>query len=398
MPRVEPSSVRFLSSPEGARALAAARDARALPLHNRARALAGLGSDDDIRAALRQDDLRQRAAARCPHADVLLFTAEALEQATAWPVAEERAGRWPQETDAQAAEPVVDLGAGIGLDALATALAGRAVEAFERDAVRAALLAHNAAALGVADRIAVRTDDVLAAAPTGPNAYFDPDRRPGGARTRDPDAFEPEASTWEALLGRFGRAMIKLPPVVEGALPLHGPEEVVALDGRARERRLFAGAWPDLPPRRALALPSGRSIAGAGLPPPAPVPVTEGAWILDPDVSVTLAGLVGDLAARDGLAPLAEGVAYLVGTAPNDAAPGHWVRVDAVLKAKPKVLNAWLRAEGIGDLTIRKRGIEAKAADWRRRLRTNGPHAGTLVFTRGRDDRWIVYASVERRG
>ncbi|MDF1702960.1 MAG: hypothetical protein P1V36_17570, partial [Planctomycetota bacterium] len=187
-------------------------------------------------------------------------------------------------------------------------------------------------------------------------------------------------------------ALVKLPPVVEGTLPVDGPQEVVALDGRARERRLFVGAWDAQAPRRALALPSGRSVEGAGVPPPAPVAVSPGAWILDPDVSVTLAGLVGDLARRDGLAPLADGVAYLVGRARNDTAPGHWVRVDAVLGAKPAALNAWLRAEGIGNLTIRKRGIDTKAADWRKRLRTGGPNAATLVFTRDRTDRWVVYA------
>ena len=393
MPPVEAGSVRFLSSDAGARALAAAREARSLPVHRRAKALAGLGSPEEIRAALVQDDLRVRAAERCPHAERLLFLPEALEQATAWPVAAERATRWPGE------DALADLGAGIGLDALATALAGRAVEAYERDPARAALLTFNAAALGVAERVRVHADDVLAAAAAGrlggANAYLDPDRRPGGARTRDPEAFEPPAAAWPALLGGFARAMIKLPPVVEGALPLEGPQEVVSLGGRARERRLLVGDWPARAPRRALALPSGLAVEGEGVAPPEPVAVDVGAWILDPDVSVTLAGLVGDLARRDGLAPLAAGVAYLVGEAPSEGAPGHWVRVDAVLEAKPKALNRWLRAEGVGNLTIRKRGIEAKAEDWRRRLRPAGPNAGTLVFTHDRDGRWVVYASRE---
>ena len=392
MPHVDAGSVRFLSSPAGADALAAAREARALPLHRRAAAVAaavGDACDDaEIRTALQQDDVRRRAIERCPHAEELLFTREALEQATAWDVAAERATRWPGDAS------VTDLGAGIGLDALAIATTGRAVIAYEQDPVRAAMLRFNAAALDVAARVTVHEDDVLAAAPTGENTFFDPDRRPGGDRTRDPDAFEPPAEVWGTLLGRFARAIVKLPPVVEGALPLDGPEEVVALGGRARERRLFVGDWPGVPARRALALPSGRSVEGAGVSPPAPVAVEDGAWILDPDVSVTLAGLVGDLAARDGLAPLADGVAYLVGEEPNEVAPGHWVRVDATLKAKPKVLNRWLREHDVGDLTIRKRGIDAKAADWRKRLRADGTKPATLVFTRDRDDRWVVYASL----
>lgn len=389
MPCVEAGSVRFLSSPAGARLLTAAREARALPLHHRAAALQGLGTPEEVRLALQQDDLRVRAAPRCPDADVLLFVAEALEQATAWPVAAERAGRWPGEG------PLTDLGAGIGLDALAAAQAGRAIVACERDEARAAALAHNARALGLAERITVRCEDVLDAAPSGAEALFDPDRRPGGARTRDPEAFEPPAAVWPELLGRFARAMIKLPPVLEGTLPLAGTEEVVSLAGRARERRLFVGDWDRRPPRRALALPSGHVVEGEGVAAPPPVAVEEGAWLLDPDVSVTLAGLVGDLAFREGLAPIADGVAYLLGEAPASGVPGHWMQVVALLPAKRGPLGAWLRARGIGDLTIRKRGIETKAADWRRALRPAGPNAGTLVFTRDHRNRWVVLGCVE---
>ena len=382
---------RFLTSPAGARALDAARTARALPLHHRARALAGLGSPEDLRAALAQDDLRRRAAERCPHADALLFTADALEQATAWPVAEERARRWSAEPRG----PLTDLGAGIGLDALAAALAGRDVRAFERDPVRARLLAFNAAVLGMEARVDVVCADVLEWAPSGDEAYFDPDRRPGGTRSRDPAQFDPPFETWAALLGRFERAIVKLPPVVEGEVP-RGPQEVVSLGGRARERRWFAGGWASLPTMRALALPSGRWVAGepemAG---PAVGPVDLGAWLLDPDVSVTLARLVGALAARDGLLAAHPEIPYLVAGAPVEASPGHWIRVDALLPPKPGPLNRWLGEQGIGRLTIRKRGIEEQAATWRKRLHPKGPRAGTLVFTRDARDRWVVYGSVE---
>ncbi len=386
-----PPILEFLMSAEGARALERAREARALPLHRRAKALDGLGSADGIRAALQQDDLRQRAITRCPHANQLLFTPEALEQATAWPVAAERATRWP----APSTERVTDLGAGIGLDALATALTGRPVLAYEHDPVRAAFLAHNARALGVAELVEVRSEDVLSAAPEGPNAYFDPDRRADGVRTRDPSAFAPPADAWAPLLARFSRAMIKLPPVFEGELPVEGRLEQVALGGRAREARCYVGDWGTCAERRALALPSGRSIEGTGERLPAPRTVGEGDWILDPDVSVTLAGLLGDLAVRDDLAPLHPDVAYLVGDAPNETAPGHWVRVDEILKAKPKVLNAWLRKNEVGNLTIRKRGIDTKAAAWRKKLKPAGDRAGTLLFTRGPDEKWVVCASLQ---
>jgi hypothetical protein len=271
------------------------------------------------------------------------------------------------------------------------------VIAYERDPVRATLLEHNARALDVADRVDVRRQDVIAAEVSGPLAYFDPDRRAGGVRTRDPAAFEPPQSVWVDLLERFERALIKLPPVVEGEVGIDGPEELVSLGGRARERRLFVGAWEGRPPRRALALPSGRWIEGHGEPWPAARTVEPGDWLLDPDVSVTLAGLVGDLARRDGLDGAHPEVPYLLAAAPNETAPGHWMRVAAILPPKPTAVNAWLAAHGVGNLTIRKRGIDEQAAAWRKRLKPKGKAAGTLVFTRDLRDRWVVYGCLDTR-
>ncbi|MDA1194245.1 MAG: hypothetical protein O2894_03600 [Planctomycetota bacterium] len=384
--------IEFLASTRGAAALGLAREARSLPLHRRAAAMAGVGSAEEIRAALTQDDLRVRAAARCPHAEALLFTPEALEQATAWPVAAERATRWP--TGAH----VTDLGAGVGFDALATALAGHTVTAYEHDPARAACLRFNAQALEVSARVTVREEDVRTVTLQGALAYFDPERRPEGVRTRDPTAFSPPADTWPALLARFERVLVKLPPVLEGTLPISGPSEYVSLGGRAREWRLWVGAWEGLPARRALALPGGTYVEGDGVALPPATDPTEGSWLLDPDVTVMRAGLLGDLAARDGLTPVHPDGAYLVGPAKVDAAPGHWVPVHAVLKADKRSVQAWLDAHDVGSLTIRKRGIDARAEAWRSALRARGSRPATLVFTRTRAERWVVYAGLDCAG
>src|SRR5688572_27253988 len=101
--------------------LEAARDTRGMnPLARRA-AMERRFSAAECRAALAQDDLRVRAAAKTPHAERLLFTKEALEQATPGAVAAERARRFA------AFDVVGDLCAGIGLDTIALAEAGRRV-------------------------------------------------------------------------------------------------------------------------------------------------------------------------------------------------------------------------------------------------------------------------------
>jgi len=385
---------RFLAGPEGQALLAQARALRTLPPHRRRRAIEGRAEAARLRAVLAQDDLRREAAARCPFAEDLLFTREALAQASAWPVAEERAGRWPGPAEA----PLVDLGAGVGLDALAAARAGRPVEAWERDPARALLLRHNARALGLEARVEVVEGDVLAGRPRGGLAFLDPGRRPGGRRTRDPERFEPPQGAWADLLAPFEAAMVKVGPVAPPGEEERLPFEVVSLGGRLRERRLFFGAFGPLPPRRALSLPSGRRVEGEGLPWPAPADPAPGLWLLDPDPAVTVAGLVGDLAAGLGLSPLNPRIAYLLGERPLPRAPGHWVHLEARLPARPGAIDAWLAAQDVGSLTIRARGIAEGVETWRRRLHPRGRGRATVVLTRDRRDRRVALVGREPEG
>src|SRR5688572_6347157 len=111
----EERAADFLLTAEGAEALEAARATRGEdPLARRA-AMERRFSAPECRAALAQDDLRVRAATKTPHAERLLFTREALEQATPAPVAAERATRFATF------DLVADLCAGIGLDSIALA-------------------------------------------------------------------------------------------------------------------------------------------------------------------------------------------------------------------------------------------------------------------------------------
>lgn len=391
-----PDDIAFLTSAPGRRLLARARETRALPAHQRPAALGAAAGGDPVtgaraRLALRQDDLRVRAAAKLPFAETLLYEAAALEQATAWPVAVERAGRWPGAPT----DPLTDLTAGLGIDAFAAAETGRPVRAVERDPTRAALLVANAQALGLADRVSVLEGDAMALALAGPLAFLDPDRRPAGGRTRAADAFAPPDAAWAPLLERFERSLVKLAPGAPPEALDAWPYEVVSLRGRARETRVFCGAWAGLPARRALALPGGAAVAGEGCSWPAAEAVVPGMWLFDPDVSVVLAGLVGDVARAEGLAPVHPRIAYLVGAARGALEAGTWMRVDAVLPARAREIDAWLAAEGIGNLTLRARGIRDPVATWRKRLRPRGPRAGTVVLTRRRDDRWVAYGCTE---
>jgi len=382
---VSPADAAFLTSPEGEAALCAAREVRDVDPVRRRRALAertrGRLRPEEERAALAQDALRARAARKTPLADRLLFTRDALEQATPSLVADERARAF-------AAFPTVaDLGAGVGLDAIALACSGRVVRAVERDPVRAAFLRWNVEAAGLASRVATIEDDLLAAPPAADAAFLDPDRRPGGARTRDPRGFEPPPDAWERLAAFYGHLLVKLPPVPPAALERE-PLAFVSLGGEMKEARLGRGALRVPVRRRAVVLPGGATIEGEGAPWPPPRGPQEGDVLLDPDPAVVVAGLVGEAAAEAGAAPIHPRIAYLLGHAPAPWASA--VRVEAVLPAAPRAIQAALDRADVGDLTIRARGVSDPPERWRARLRPRGRTAKTLVLARGPDDRWVA--------
>lgn len=382
------TDARFLRSARGGEALEAARGTRGEEALARRKEMGRRGfAPEEARAALAQDDLRVRAAGKTDLADRLLFTREALEQASPREVADERATRFA--TFAK----VADLGAGIGLDSIALARAGRQVVAVERDPVRAALLRHNAEAAGWSSRVTVVEGDIRASPPDADAAFLDPDRRPGGIRRRDATEFEPAPQAWDALAERYRHLLVKLPPSWGPDPAGNSGTEWVSLDGEMKEARR---GWGDLAirtARRAMLLSkAGGMVAleGVGRPWPLPRAPQVGDVLLDPDPAVVVAGLVGDAAESVGAAPVHPRIAYLLSDRPAPWAAS--LRVEAVLAADPKEIRRTLEARGAGDLEIRARGVEDAPDVWRKRIgRLSGDRArrATIVLLRGPDDRYL---------
>ena len=131
-------------------------------------------------AALTQAGLRRRATAKFgTDASRMFFTAAGLEQATRAVVAERRAARLA----AHGTRRIVDLGCGIGADTLAFARAGLHVLAVDADPATVAVAEANVAALGLSDRVEVRTVDATTVDLSDVDAVFcDPARRAGGPK------------------------------------------------------------------------------------------------------------------------------------------------------------------------------------------------------------------------
>lgn len=324
--------------------------------------------------------LRRKAVTKFgDRAAELFFTPDALEQATRPEVAAWRAERFR----AAGATSVVDLGCGIGTDALAMLDAGLAVRPVERDEVTAVFAEAN---LGVpvlvADATAVQigADDAV---------FCDPARRTARGRTWRVEDFSPP---WEFVLGLLhGRlACLKLGPGVPYALlPDDAATTWVSHRGNVVEASVWSAGEPGS--RSALLLPSGFELASSSEPrvgrhgTPSTRAPSAGDIVCEPDGAIIRAGLVDALATMIGAHRVRPEIAYLVcdeqPAALASAGAVAAFKVDEVLAYSEKALRAWVRTNGIGTLEIKKRGIEIDPAALRTRLRPRGDASATLILT-----------------
>ena len=157
--------------------------------------------------------LRQRAVGKFPNAEQLFFVGEALEQATAWPIAQHRAAWFARHAPDG---PILDLGCGIGGDLLALAQV-RSVIGIDHDPVRLQFAAANAEVMGVAGQVQLIQADwtALLQAGTLPHAaaaFADPARRIGAHRVFTLQQIQPPLHDLLALQQQIPALGIKVMP------------------------------------------------------------------------------------------------------------------------------------------------------------------------------------------
>ena len=338
-------------------------------------------------AALHQASLRRRARSKFgDRAALMFFTRDGLEQATRPAVAAHHAARLV----AAGATRVVDLGCGIGTDALAFADAGLEVVAVERDPGTAEVAAAN---LGERGRVLCADAEEVAGALLTPGtaAFCDPARRTGSGRLWRVTDFTPSWDLVTALLAGDRVAGVKLGPALPHSLvPPSAEAEWVTHTGDTVEVGLWAGAGsrPDLDV--ATLLPgAGGEAARLEVPRPAPgrpvesLPVGPvGRYLFEPDGAVIRARGITPLGHRLGAHLLDPDIAYLSGDSAVDSPFATTFEVLEVLGPGEKVLRRWVREHEVGTLEIKKRGVDVDPAVLRRRLSPQGPNAATLVLSR----------------
>ncbi|QZH69197.1 class I SAM-dependent methyltransferase [Mycolicibacterium farcinogenes] len=364
------SHVAYLRSAAGEQALAEVAERR----------LTGAGLVSDIAAVRKRFGdhagilvetvaLRRRAAAKFDEPGRWLFTDEALQQATAAPVAAHRARRL-------AGSRVHDATCSIGSELVALRGCAAQVLGSDLDPVRLAMAANNAEGVDLcrADALAPVTRDTV--------VIIDPARRTGGRRRFDPRAYTPAL---DAVLDVYrGRDLVvKCAPGIDfdalTEMGFAGEIEVTSLGGSVREACLWSpGLTEPGIRRRASMLETGEQITDAE---PDDCPVAEaGRWIVDPDGAVVRAGLVRHYAARHGLWQLDPDIAYLSGDQLPAGVRGFEVLEQ--LQFQERRLRAALTARSVGALEILVRGVDVDPDALRTRMRLRGTEHLAVVIAR----------------
>jgi hypothetical protein len=387
--------IDFLTSPVGRDALDELAvedlsDQALLPLLARLRER---HTQQQAAALIDQARLRRRAVDKFPRPDRLLYIDEALEQASSRILALYRASRYARFLR------VADLGCGIGADTMALATMGCNVLAVERDPLRARLAEHNVYACGFAPRVTVLCADWTAETLDVEAAFLDPSRRietPRGGvrRVFGLEEMNPPLSKILPLLEHIPHIGVKAAPGIDHAeIPSHAGVEFISVNGEMKEAVLWFGALRPAADRTATLQPKGHRLDSSHPESDLP-PRTPGAYLYEPDAAVIRAGLVRHLGDALDAAQIDPEIAYLTADRHIET---PFARAWPVLRHgrfRLKTLNRWLREEGAGEVTLKKRGSPVEVDSFRRRLKTTPGGKPIVVFlTHALGQPWMVLAA-----
>ena len=256
--------------------------------------------------------------------------------------------------------------------------------AIDRDPVMVALTQANLDAAGLPGRAVV--GDALTWDLAGFDAAFvDPGRRGGGRRVLGVEQCEPPLSALERRFPAGFPWAAKLAPGIprdDLARYGHAEAEFVSVRGELKECVFWFGPLVTAGTRATL-LPAGDTLTGiAG----AYCEVGAlGAYVHDPDATVSRGDLLATLAATVGGRQYDPGLAMLTSDVliPSPFASAY--RVLAALPWDAKRVTAALAEHDVGRLTILKRGANLDADEVRRALKLRGTVARELILTRYED-------------
>lgn len=319
-------------------------------------------------------ETRLRARGRFSRAAEMLFTQEALEQATHPAIAEWHAAKFP------AGELVSDLTCGIGSDLLSLAARGPAV-GYELDPERARFARHNLTVNG--QKAEVLEQDGLAHLAT-PFAFADPGRRSEGRRLADPADYQPDPARVAEAFGRLELGVMKLSPLLSNEILLrYSPAlEFVSYGRECREVCLSFGANVT-PGIWAVHIESGETLPEQDL---TGHTTSPGSWFFEADPAAIRAHALGHF----GLDQLGDSPGYLTG---SDLVRTPWLSAYEVLWTDaydPRRLKTYLRERKSARPILKQRGTDLDLESLRKQLKPYGAIPTTLAFFREGRRRHVV--------
>lgn len=348
---------------------------------------------------LEQAELRQRARRKFTLADQMFFTPVGLEQASDSSVAAYKARRFAPN------DAVMDLCCGIGGDLLALAQRGPTT-GVDRDEVCTILAEANLHAADLASSVGAQCGRVITADVSSQSVvdcaawHIDPDRRPTGRRTTRVELAQPGPDVIDSLRDLQPSGAVKLAPASEVPENWRSEAELewISRGGECRQLVAWFGRLAQHGGQRCATVVDSSAGATSLCSPSSAeavavdVPGKPLRYLFEPDAAVLAAELIGQLAAEHSMRVLAPGSVYLTSDEASCSPLFATFDVQEVLPLDLKRIKALVRERGIGQLEVKKRGVEVDPAAVQKQLRTAGDERATLILTRIKEDAIAILA------
>lgn len=391
---------RWLVGEEAAGVLASIADEPDSALVSVAARLRKNHSTSRTHLIVEQATLRHRARVKFDAADRMFFTPLGLQQATDQRIARYKADALPESL------PIADLCCGIGGDLIAMARKSPIV-GVDHDPISALFAEANLEALLPEGQGRVSCEDVDQFSLADFEAWhIDPDRRPNGRRTTQPEFHQPPPSTINHLLESCPNAMLKLAPAAEipGTWSRKGEREWVTSGRECRQQIVYFGSLArESGLRRATVLVESKSDVDrstsddtasnsldshtfVGHPNRSmPYAPKVRCYLYEPDPSILAAGLSAAFAEHLELAAPNVSVPYFTSDQVVTNPLVSRFEVEMVLPFDLKRVKRALTEQNVGRVEIKKRAIDLVPEHLAQKLKLKGDTRAVLfVFPIGR--------------